>query len=167
MGLAEAVTAGVAESSRSVDATGRSLVEVPVGSWRGVGEAIAAAGGQLDWLTGVDMGAVDGAGAIQVVAMFIRGEDSVLVRTQVGYSEPLPTVSDLFSAAAWHERETAEMLGVAIVGGDPRRLLLPQEFEGHPLRRDFPLSARLQTPWPGAEPGRRARVPGINPEWQQ
>ena len=50
----------------------------------------------------------------------------------------IPTVSDLFRTAEWHERETAEMFGVEFAGHpDPRRLLLPDDLEGFPLRKDF------------------------------
>jgi len=49
-----------------------------------------------------------------------------------------PTVCDLFRTAEWHERETAEMFGVTFAGHpDPRKLLLPDDLEGHPLRKDF------------------------------
>jgi NADH-quinone oxidoreductase subunit C len=48
------------------------------------------------------------------------------------------TVSDLYPAADWHERETAELFGITFEGHpDPRRLLLPDDLEGHPLRKDF------------------------------
>ncbi len=48
------------------------------------------------------------------------------------------SVCDLYRAAEWHERETAEMFGIVFAGHpDPRRLLLPDELEGHPLRKDF------------------------------
>ena len=167
--LAEVVTAALPELPVTANATATACIDAPAEAWWAVAEAVAAAGGQLDWLTGVDLGrrAAESDGEIQVVAMFIRDGDALIVRTKVGYSEPLPTLGDLFASATWHERETTEMLGVAFTGGDPRRLLLPEGIDGHPLRRDFPLTARLDTPWPGAEPGRRARVPGINPEWQQ
>ncbi len=50
----------------------------------------------------------------------------------------VPTVSDLYRTAEWHERETAELLGVQFTGHpDPRRLLLPDDLEGFPLRKDF------------------------------
>jgi NADH-quinone oxidoreductase subunit C len=50
----------------------------------------------------------------------------------------LPTVSDLFRAAEWHEREAAEMFGITFTDHpDPRRLLLPDEVRGFPLRKDF------------------------------
>jgi NADH-quinone oxidoreductase subunit C len=55
-----------------------------------------------------------------------------------------------FPGADWHERETWEMYG-AVFDGHPslRHLYLPSEFEGHPLRKDYPLLARVVKPWPG------------------
>jgi len=56
----------------------------------------------------------------------------------------------LFRGAEWHERETWEMYGVEFEGHPGlRHLYLPGEFEGHPLRKDFPLLARELKPWPG------------------
>lgn len=182
--LLAAAAAGGGESLS--DAAGIPCVDVEPGAWRVVLLAGREAGAHLDWLTGVDAGG----GVIEVVAMLIRpGGDvptnpggeavadleadrfahpgaEVLVRTSVPRDGELPSVADALPAAAWHERETAEMLGITFAGGDPRHLLLPEGFEGHPLRRDFPLTPRLTTPWPGAaEAGRRARTPGVNPEW--
>ncbi len=56
----------------------------------------------------------------------------------------------LFRGADWHERETWEMYGVEFDGHPGlRHLYLPGEFEGYPLRKDFPLLARIVKPWPG------------------
>ena len=56
----------------------------------------------------------------------------------------------LFRGADWHERETWEMYGVEFEGHPGlRHLYLPGEFEGFPLRKDFPLLAREVKPWPG------------------
>ncbi len=61
-----------------------------------------------------------------------------------------PTVSDLYPGADWHERETWEMYGIDFVGHPNLvHLYLPGAFEGHPLRKDFPLLAREVKPWPG------------------
>lgn len=50
----------------------------------------------------------------------------------------IPSVSDIFRTAEWHEREAAEMFGITFTGHpDPRRLLLPDEVQGFPLRKDF------------------------------
>jgi NADH-quinone oxidoreductase subunit C len=67
----------------------------------------------------------------------------------------LPTLHDLWAGANWHERETWELFGV-VFDGHPNlaKLLLPEEFEGFPLRKEFALLAREAKPWPGAkEPG--------------
>jgi len=55
-----------------------------------------------------------------------------------------------YAGAAWHEREAHEMFGITFEGNpDLRHLYLPTEFEGHPLRKEFPLLARVVKPWPG------------------
>lgn len=84
----------------------------------------------------------------------------VLVRTRVPAGASLASVTDLFDGAAWHERETHEMFGLGFEGFEDgtglglRPLLLPEGFEGTPLRKDFVLAARASKPWPGAkEPG--------------
>lgn len=60
------------------------------------------------------------------------------------------SITDLYAGADWHEREAWEMYGFDFPGHPRlRHLLLPQGFEGHPLRKDFPLLAREVKPWPG------------------
>lgn len=55
-----------------------------------------------------------------------------------------------YVGADWHEREAWEMYGITFDGHPGlRHLYLPTEFEGHPLRKDFPLLARHMKPWPG------------------
>jgi NADH-quinone oxidoreductase subunit C len=56
----------------------------------------------------------------------------------------------VFAGANWHEREAHEMFGIGFNGHpDLRNMYLPTDFEGHPLRKDFPLLARIVKPWPG------------------
>jgi NADH-quinone oxidoreductase subunit C len=56
----------------------------------------------------------------------------------------------IYAGANWHERETHEMYGIGFEGHpDLRNLYLPTDFEGYPLRKDFPLLARIVKPWPG------------------
>ena len=65
-----------------------------------------------------------------------------------------PTISDLYPTADWHERENMEMFGVVVEGHpQPVKLLLPEPFDGHPLRKDFVLMSREAKPWPGAPEG--------------
>lgn len=71
----------------------------------------------------------------------IAGGRLVRCRTQVAEGETLASVEPLFAAAGWPEREVFDLFGVRFPGnGDPRRLLLPDDWEGHPLRRDYPLT---------------------------
>ncbi len=62
----------------------------------------------------------------------------------------IPTWLPVYAGVNWHEREIHEMFGIDVVGHPYLlNLYLPGEFEGHPLRKDFPLLARHVKPWPG------------------
>ncbi|MFT5234134.1 MAG: NADH-quinone oxidoreductase subunit C/D [Candidatus Krumholzibacteriia bacterium] len=64
----------------------------------------------------------------------------VRVRVNVGEDESIPTVSTLYASANWHEREVWDMFGVSFSEHpDLRRILCHHEFEGHPLRKDYPI----------------------------
>jgi NADH-quinone oxidoreductase subunit C len=67
--------------------------------------------------------------------------DRLCVKTRVGVGEPrLPTVVDLFPTADFQEREVYDMFGVVFDGHpDMRRILMPEDYEGFPQRRDFPM----------------------------
>ncbi len=112
----------------------------------------------LDWLS-----ARDDAGAVTITACLIQS--AAPQRTMLVHAPaPVPSVADLFPSAAWHERETAEMFGVAFeAAADTRNLLLPPRA-GPALRKDVPLPPRIEAPWPGAvdpaKPRRRQDPPG-------
>ncbi|MEE1940473.1 NADH-quinone oxidoreductase subunit C [Streptomyces sp. TRM 70361] len=149
-------------------------VEVPAERWT---EALTAARDELgctyfDWLSAVDE---PGAGLAVCAHLAALGTPvrRLLLRTTVPHGAPeLPTATGVYAGAAWHERETHEMFGVVFTGHPGLTpLLLPDGFEGHPLRKDFVLAARVAKAWPGAkEPGesgaggpkrRQALPPGV------
>jgi NADH-quinone oxidoreductase subunit C len=139
----------------------RATVDVPATRWR---EALRAArdDGELrcdffDWLSAVD----EGADGFRLVAHLwsTSRRRGVLVRTLVARdAAAVESVVTVYPGAAWHERETHEMFGIDFPGHPALGpLLLPPEFEGHPLRKEFVLASRVAKPWPGAkEPGESA-----------
>ncbi|MGW2524163.1 NADH-quinone oxidoreductase subunit C [Streptomyces sp. NPDC001617] len=131
-------------------------VDVPPTSWL---TALKTARDRLsctyfDWLSAVDEPGTGFRVSAHVVALApVR---RLLLRTTVPHEAPtLPTAVGVYAGAAWHERETHEMFGVHFEGHPSLdHLLLPETFEGHPLRKDFVLAARVAKSWPGAkEPG--------------
>ncbi|GAB2779599.1 NADH-quinone oxidoreductase subunit C [Streptomyces chlorus] len=131
-------------------------VDVPPASWL---SALEIARDRLDctyfdWLSAVDEPGTGFRVTAHVVALSpVR---RLLLRTTVPHEAPaLPSAVGVYAGAAWHERETYEMFGVDFTGHPALdHLLLPDTFEGHPLRKDFVLAARVAKAWPGAkEPG--------------
>jgi NADH-quinone oxidoreductase subunit C len=76
---------------------------------------------------------------------------SVIMKADVPADPPvMESWVPVYAGANWHERETWEMFGITFAGHpDLRHMYLPMEFEGFPLRKDFPLLARIVKPWPG------------------
>jgi NADH-quinone oxidoreductase subunit C len=149
-----------AEVSRSGGGPGfeRATVDVPPQLWatalRLARDDTELACDFFDWLSAVDEEDL----GFSVVAHLwsISARHGMLVRTRVRRDVPvLSSVVEIYPGAGWHERETHEMFGIAFAGHpDLAPLLLPPEFEGHPLRKDFVLASRVAKVWPGAkEPG--------------
>lgn len=174
------------------DAAGAPVVDVPAAGWS---VAATCARDQLgfdflDWLSAVDE--PDAAPAGLDIVLHLAATDSfgagartvrrLLLRTRIPDADlQLPSLTGLWPGVAWHERETAEMFGVDFTdfddgtGAGLRPLLLPDGFEGTPLRKSFVLAARVAKSWPGAkDPGdsgkaagrRRTLPPGVpDPSW--
>jgi NADH-quinone oxidoreductase subunit C len=118
-------------------------------------------------------GAAGSAGRFQVFAHVESTSRPRGLTLKTDVDEEAPSVASwvpVYPGADWHERECWEMFGFAFDGHPSlRHLYLPSEFEGHPLRKDFPLLARVVKPWPGlvdveAMPGDDAPEPAAGAE---
>jgi len=136
----------------------RAVVDVPAALWWTAIDAARDSGALgcdfFDWLSAVDE--LDEGFTVVAHLWSTRRKHGLLVRARLTRENPVvESVVDLFPGAAWHERETHEMFGIAFSRHpDLRPLLLPPGFEGNPLRKEFVLASRVAKAWPGAkEPG--------------
>jgi NADH-quinone oxidoreductase subunit C len=165
------------QGAAAEESYGMLTVDVPAAAWV---EAMTFARDELgctffDWLTAVDE--LDDGFSVVAHVWSLAERHHLLLRTRVPRDQPrLATATGVFRGASWHERETYEMFGVIFEGHpDLKPLLLPDGFEGHPLRKDFVLAARVAKVWPGAkEPGesghgapsrRKMAPPGVPADW--
>jgi NADH-quinone oxidoreductase subunit C len=88
-------------------------------------------------------GAKDRFGMVYLLANAETNE-RITVRTFLGDPEPtVPSVVDLWQGANWLEREVWDLFGIRFSGHpDLRRIVLPEGFQSHPLRKDYPLQGR-------------------------
>ena len=98
-------------------------------------------------------GYAGGDSRIQVLASVAKAGTDLRVFFKADLPDDDPRIGTWvrsYAGAAWHEREAHEMFGITFEGNaDMRHIYLPTEFEGHPLRKEFPLLARVVKPWPG------------------
>ncbi|MEU5170336.1 MULTISPECIES: NADH-quinone oxidoreductase subunit C [Streptomyces] len=157
-GLPDTVTDVFGPDATAAYAYDLLTVDVPAASWTAALETARDELGctYFDWLSAVDEPGTGFRVCAHVVALGAGTVRRLLVRTTVPHdAAALPTAVGVYAGAAWHERETYEMFGIAFED-HPHLvpLLLPESFEGHPLRKDFVLAARVAKAWPGAkEPG--------------
>jgi NADH-quinone oxidoreductase subunit C len=72
----------------------------------------------------------------------------IRVKIEVGETAAVSSIIDVFPGADWFEREAYDLYGVPFTGHpDMRRLLTDYGFEGHPLRKDFPLTGFVEVRW--------------------
>lgn len=74
-----------------------------------------------------------------------RHNTRLRLRARAGEGEALPSACPLFASAGWFEREVWDMFGIPFAGNpDLRRILSDYGFQGHPLRKDFPLTGYVE-----------------------
>lgn len=101
----------------------------------------------------MEHGYAGGGSRLQVLARVTAVPSGPAVILKADLPDQNPAVESwipVYAGADWHEREAWEMFGVVFIGHpDLRHIYLPSEFEGNPMRKDFPLLARRVKPWPG------------------
>ena len=100
---------------------------------------------QLTDLCGVDYPERDP--RFDVVYHLLSMSHNRRLRLKVGVNEdqPVPSVTEVYPSAGWWERETWDLYGIYFAGNpDLRRLLTDYGFDGHPLRKDFPLTGYVE-----------------------
>jgi NADH-quinone oxidoreductase subunit C len=168
----------------SAVAFGTAKVRVPADAWV---EALTNARDNFglvffSWLSAIDWAnAVEVGDALQdqvderyevLAAVSDLGPGRLVVfSTDLPKDRPvIASLVDVYPGANWHEREAHEMFGIEFTGHPRlRNLYLPDGFQGHPLRKSFPLLSREVKPWPGkvdveGMPGREEEPSTENPE---
>ena len=174
--ITDALGAAVLDSL--VKANDDMWIRVSADAWRTTGETLKSLGysyfcflSGIDWLPSpfgkgeedpteptperdsiIKQGYTGGATRFQVIARVMQPFTSLGVNIKVDIDDSMAIDSwcSVYAGANWHERETHEMFGIGFNGHpDLRNMYLPSDFEGFPLRKDFPLLARIVKPWPG------------------
>jgi NADH-quinone oxidoreductase subunit C len=122
---------------------------------------------RCEWLTATH----NGADSFEISLMLSKEDLSESVILSTNAEGSIDSVSYIYPAVEFHEREVAQMFGVNFIGSDDTSPAFEIELSGFPLRRDFALATRADTQWPGAvEPDENAKrrpslPPGVLPEW--
>lgn len=132
---------------------GQAAIYVPGSKWHEVAvhlkECPLCAFGFFTFLTAVDM--EDEGFEIVAHVYSARRQHHLNMKMMIPRTGgSVPTISGVWRGANWHERETHELFGIYF-DGHPHlvKLLLPEQFEGHPLRKEFLLMTREMKEWPG------------------
>ena len=148
-------------------------VELAPEEWLGRAEELRRDGWWLSDLTGLDRLRLGFDNRFGIVASFLhrqRKERQTLHVAAAGDPPTVPSVTGLWSGAAFFEREIYDMFGIHFEGHpDLKRILMPDQWEGHPLRKDYGIGKvpvdflrqpLLQIDSPGQSPrGAQADVP--------
>lgn len=96
---------------------------------------------QISDITAVDYPTRDQRFEVVYNMLSVRHNSRIRVKTYADEAQPVPSVTGLFEGALWYEREVYDMFGVFFAGHpDLRRIMTDYGFDGHPLRKDFPLT---------------------------
>jgi NADH/F420H2 dehydrogenase subunit C len=96
---------------------------------------------QVSDITAVDYPTRDQRFEVVYNLLSVRHNSRIRVKTYADEASPVPSITGLYDGANWYEREVYDMFGVFFIGHpDLRRIMTDYGFDGHPLRKDFPLT---------------------------
>lgn len=105
----------------------------------------------LSTITGIDKKADEGIFEISYHLNSIPFNRQIIIKINFSapvknqLSEEIPSISDIYKTANWHEREIYDMYGIPFSGHpDLRRILMPADWEGYPLRKDYEIAERYR-----------------------
>lgn len=92
-------------------------------------------------ITAVDYPTKDQRFEVVYNLLSVRHNSRIRVKTYADEATPVPSITGLYDGANWYEREVYDLFGVFFIGHpDLRRIMTDYGFDGHPLRKDFPLT---------------------------
>ncbi len=146
--LREHVQGATFESIDAADSAETPTLIVPVEHLLATCHALRTAPG-LEFVAFSDVTAVDffpqREPRFDVVYHFVspHRRDRVRLKVRVGGGDSVPSISKIFAGAGWPEREIYDLFGIVFDGHDDlRRLMMPEDWEGFPLRKDYPVQLR-------------------------
>lgn len=145
-------------------ATAEEVLRVRADEWRATAGRLRAEGFDfLQNLTAVDWIKEERIELVYHLWSYARRVGCV-VKIDVPRAQPeAPSVAEVWRAANWHEREQFDLLGVTFTGHpDLRRILLPEDWPGHPMRKDYVEAASYR-----GMPTTRANTLELLPIWDQ
>jgi NADH dehydrogenase (ubiquinone) Fe-S protein 3 len=96
---------------------------------------------QISDITAVDYPSKDQRFEVVYNMLSVRHNSRIRVKTYADESTPIPSITPLYDGANWYEREVYDLFGVLFTGHpDLRRIMTDYGFDGHPLRKDFPMT---------------------------
>lgn len=82
---------------------------------------------------------------VVMVLMNMATQERLMLKCHAAEGESVPSVTSLWEAANWAERETYDMFGIPFEGHpELTRIYMPEDYDGWPMRRDFPLQGHLR-----------------------
>lgn len=159
--LAERVAEMVGSDRWSAD-NDTPKIHVDSSAWVAAHQAVKDQLPYFSWLSAIDWAADVAVGdppesevdeRFEVLTCLGDGSTGAMVVLSTSVSKDdaaIDSLTSVYGGANWHEREASEMFGIDFRGHpDLTHLYLPDAFEGHPLRKTFPLLSREVKPWPG------------------